>query len=102
VTSLARRAASSASSGSSTPFGRQLKRAEVHPHGPGRFEVNTALAPFTAGGGRGRTSMRRGHFVRRSSSERGRAEKGWPADPFGLRNRRPSKWSLVAALVANL
>ena len=55
------------------------------------MNVTTALAPSSGGGGRGGSSMRRGHGVRGSSSIRGTAENGCGGLPAGLKKRPPSK-----------
>jgi len=64
------------------------------------MNVTTALAPSSRGGSRAGSSILEGHGVRLSSSIRGAAENGCPARPVGLKNRLPSKWSLLGIRMA--
>ena len=59
------------------------------------MNVIAADAPSSGGGRCGVTAMDRGHGCRGSAIMRGTDENGCPAAPAGLKNRSPSKWSLV-------
>src|SRR4051794_25483922 len=59
------------------------------------MNVTAAAASPRIGGCCGGTGTLSGHAVRCAATSRGTAVVGWPVCPPGLKNRRPSKWSLV-------
>src|SRR5215467_9610533 len=67
------------------------------------MNVTTAADESRGNGCCGETSTCAGHDVLGVRNMRGTAENGWPAaSPVRLVNRRPSKWSLFAGVIARL
>src|SRR5215470_205359 len=67
------------------------------------MNVTTAADESRGNGWRRETSTCAGHDVLGVRNMRGTAENGWPAaSPVRFVNRRPSKWSLFAGVIARL